>query len=379
MELIVGAKFIVKPNPTMSNSKQWTVIREQWTVRRRIAAGRTLRRCRLTTDHRPPTTAFTLVELLVVMTILAILASMVLFALASAQESARYDKTQATISKLNALIMAKYESYRTRRVPITIPAGANTGVAAQYRLDALRDLMRMEMPDRYSDITDDPVTYTDPSNPSTSPKISVPAVTRSYRKQITSTKTDQFENAECLYLLVTLGLGDPDIMEQFSPSEIGDTDGDGMLEFHDGWDRPINFLRWAPGFSSPLQPWNVNATDALGNATASPVYPTAHDPFDPLHIYKPASGEPFFNPAVPAANQVYPPLYPLIYSPGPDHISDIQDGGGSPAMQYSTTSPKNNPYATVSGGLLGAPTDLPSAFGPNDGVDNSIDNITNHE
>jgi len=51
------------------------------------------------------------------MTILGLLSSMVLFALASAQESARVAKTQSTINKLNALIMAKYDSYRTRRVP----------------------------------------------------------------------------------------------------------------------------------------------------------------------------------------------------------------------------------------------------------------------
>ena len=62
------------------------------------------------------------------MTILAILSSIVLFALAGVQESAREMKTRATINKLNALIMQKYESYRTRRVPANAQA-----VAAYYQ------------------------------------------------------------------------------------------------------------------------------------------------------------------------------------------------------------------------------------------------------
>ncbi len=45
-------------------------------------------------------------------------------------------ETRATIAKLNVLVMNKYESYRTRRVPITIPAGASTVAAATTRADS---------------------------------------------------------------------------------------------------------------------------------------------------------------------------------------------------------------------------------------------------
>ena len=115
--------------------------------------------------------AFTLVELLVVMTILGLLASMIMFALASASESARFAKTESTINKLNAIIMRKYDSYRTRRVPVDIIGVAKfkglvnmtatavpPRVAAQIRVDALRELMRMEMPDSFNDISDAPIT-----------------------------------------------------------------------------------------------------------------------------------------------------------------------------------------------------------------------------
>ena len=52
---------------------------------------------------------FTLVELLVAVTIVGILASIVLGALVSARSTARIAKTKATIAKLNNIMMSKYE------------------------------------------------------------------------------------------------------------------------------------------------------------------------------------------------------------------------------------------------------------------------------
>ncbi len=80
--------------------------------------------------------AFTLVELLITVSIIAILATMVMFAMFSAQEAARRQKTKALITKLNDIIMQRYDEYRTRRVPITIPMGALLPAAiAQLRLN----------------------------------------------------------------------------------------------------------------------------------------------------------------------------------------------------------------------------------------------------
>jgi hypothetical protein len=329
---------------------------------------------------------------------------MILFALSGAQESAKADKTRATINKLNSLVMAKYESYRTRRVPITIPRSVYidtiTGnpipkamqTAAGYRVDAIRDLMRMEMPDRITDIVDNPVTHSIAGD-TTSPLIPVPSVTIAYRANIPASVLpgEAYENAKCLYLLVSMGLDDPDVMSQFSDDEIVRDPNDGMRYFVDGWGQPIYFIRWAPGFNSPLQPWNVNGVDALGNTITAKTYPTTHDPLDPLRTHVPSdSSDPFFNPTT--STQVYPPLYPLIFSGGPDRITDIYATSNSPPFEYSKTSPyPNNPYVFVngswsSGGLFGMPSDLPSIFTPSnitnptgDGVDNSIDNITNQD
>jgi hypothetical protein len=85
-------------------------------------------------------------------------------------------------------------------------------------------------------------------------------------------------------------------MEQFTQAEIGDTNGNGWLEFLDGWGRPIHFLRWAPGFSAYS---DIQVADATNH----------HDPFDPLRVDKNAFQ-----------------LFPLIYSSGALADYDLFDG-----------------------------------------------------
>ena len=65
---------------------------------------------------------FTLVELLITISIIGIMASMILFAMFQAQETANVHKTRALILKLNTIIMRRYDEYRTRRVPYVFPS-----------------------------------------------------------------------------------------------------------------------------------------------------------------------------------------------------------------------------------------------------------------
>ncbi|MBX7168238.1 MAG: type II secretion system GspH family protein, partial [Pirellulales bacterium] len=62
--------------------------------------------------------AFTLVEMLVVITIIGILASLTLGALYVSGESAKRQRTISVVNKLHALLMQRYGSYLSRRVPI---------------------------------------------------------------------------------------------------------------------------------------------------------------------------------------------------------------------------------------------------------------------
>ena len=72
---------------------------------------------------------------------------------------------------------------------------------------------------------------------------------------------------------------------------VGDLDSDGAREFLDGWGRPIEFMRWAPGL--PPQLTSIQVPNATTN----------HDPCDLSD---------------PPADSTAFALFPLIYSSGPD-------------------------------------------------------------
>ncbi|MGD0384148.1 MAG: type II secretion system protein, partial [Thermoguttaceae bacterium] len=127
-------------------SGQWAVGHPEGTRRRETASG-FVRNSAFSMQH----SAFTLVELLVTIAIISILAGISLGAIRYARHAAVEAKTKATIAKLNDLVMRRYESYITRRVPIDT-TGMNPRNAARLRYLALLDLMRMEMPERTYDI-----------------------------------------------------------------------------------------------------------------------------------------------------------------------------------------------------------------------------------
>lgn len=219
---------------------------------------------------RPSRRGVTLVELLITMTIMAIIAAAVLGTAAAAIESGREKKTRSLIAKIHTLLMEHYASYETRRIPLhatytdSIAAsftGAEYGRAkADCRLLALRELQKYEMPDRWNDILSDPLMFTIQDVP----------LANKYRDAYygdgTNLASTNWQGAECLYLVVMKATGEGEAASLFSKQDIGDVDGDGRNEFIDGWGRPISWLRWPSGFS--------RTSLMTGDATAD------HDPFD---------------------------------------------------------------------------------------------------
>jgi prepilin-type N-terminal cleavage/methylation domain-containing protein len=113
--------------------------------------------------HLPTRIAFTLTELLVVIAIIGILASSVLFAMWGAMEMAREARTRTQITKLNELLMTRWNSYRTRAISVDRDLESlSENVRQAIRNDPSRDAGNppepvarpdaFEMPDRREDV-----------------------------------------------------------------------------------------------------------------------------------------------------------------------------------------------------------------------------------
>ncbi len=346
-------------------------------------------------NERQTRRGFTLVELLVTVTVIGIIVAMAMGALMTAQETAREQRTRAVISKLHTQLMSRWETYQTRRLPMPQFSGQAPGQYAIERLKAQRELMRLELPERWSDVTD-------PNNPGDPVIIStlteMPALSEAYLRRYNSNTLNgqpiqpsvEFEDAECLYMIVSMGSDDSMSGPRINPSDIADTDQDGMPEFVDGWRRPIRFLRWAPGFlpgppynwqSSPqgLPPGMTGTGDAALTDLQTGNWVDDHDPFDPMRLDSPGST---VLPAV-LANDPWRGyrLMPLIFSAGSDGIQGIARAVQNVTFDYSATTPlANDPYSksadnsTALTRMMGSPYDEEG----NDGNYEHLDNITNH-
>jgi prepilin-type N-terminal cleavage/methylation domain-containing protein len=259
---------------------------------------------------------FTLIELLVVMFIITILASLILGVAALAAQTARENSSRHTVERLHTLLTEFYGTFKTRRIQLrddNTPTSGQQGIltqlknefsnpsqrgqaTAEARLYALREMMLLDMPDRWSDVLLNDIGSGSPSSVASSP-FYLQARTelsnvylRRYLGLVGRTNTitgqpntaddiRQNQGAECLYMIITLACGEGEARAQFGEHSIGDTDGDGAPEFLDGWGHPIDFLRWAPGFDSQIE-MNSNDLAALNASDVKTKIAKDHDPFD---------------------------------------------------------------------------------------------------
>lgn len=208
--------------------------------------------------------AFTLMEMLVVIALLVTLMGMGAAGMRVADNMSKETRTRSTIQKLNQFVMEKYASYQYRRVP----------GKGKTRLDYLYDMMRNEMPDHWQEVT------------SYSPERIIQANKKTHNAELAS--------AELLYQIV---MGLPEAESAFSSMEIADTDGNGLNEFVDGWGNPICFVRWPAGHCNGYN--NVTISKIQNDSTPNP--------FDIQNLKG-------------GANYA---VFPLIYSCGPDRQPGI--------------------------------------------------------
>lgn len=300
--------------------------------------------------------AFTLIELMLVMGMMAILAAAIGMALAQAMEQGRVARTQAQIARIHSLLMSRFDSYRTRTIRLPNGYFAPTATAefrAKKRLEILREIMRLEMPQCIGDIvlihptTELPVLNALPNRYYMPPTSAYPSYSNSYFQRVQSHPS--FVNggaieSECLYLILsTIEDGDTNGLDFLLPNEIGDTDGDGVPEILDSWGRPLMFIRWAPGYVNNLALNPIPVSTLLQNGTDP-------DQFDFLKADKRATFA----------------LYPLIFSVGPD--------GGIGLATCANNHDASDPFIHLDAPYP-TPIGLPMPVG---GDEHWHDNITNH-
>ncbi len=241
--------------------------------------------------------AFTLVEVMVVLVLIAILSSMVMTAVQGVTQNARLARTRSILAVIDSVLQEQYESYKYRPLAVVIPdlnkPLPGDGIfsfqlmpseAARVRLNMVRDLQRMELPDRINDIATINGNTVAMNLPASLTAVAYPVMERNgrmqrgddstrrqfpvnwfngafgknvpsrfaaYYRRVRPTWTPEHQGSECLYLILSNSfVGGSSALDAIPPSNIGDTDNDGMPEILDGWERPIEFVRWPNGFGS---------------------------------------------------------------------------------------------------------------------------------
>ncbi len=332
-------------------------------------------------------TGFTLVELLVTISIIAVLASLVLVGLAGVQETARRDRTRAQIAKIDSMIGEKWESFRTRRLPLVLPPNLPLNEREMLRVEAMRALMVMELPDSRREVRDALTSTPNSSlwlayrraarrflinkhrlNESSTPLASTPQ----FNNIINQYWSDNQESAECLYLILSQIFEDDQAALEFFPErERGDVDNDGMPEIIDAWGTPIRFIRWAPGIT-PYENFNFSAFSnrypAVPGIPGTPQDSETPDPLNPRQVMRVSGGV-----GVAPPNRVLYALYPLILSAGSDKVADIEFGG----VQSLPPQLALDPYFSYNMPQIAAPIGF--HFDKNEnGKAEYLDNISNH-
>lgn len=247
---------------------------------------------------------FTLIEILVVLGIIAFLASILGVTISGFLTSAKEAQTQATLKKIDGLIIERqqaltqfYDSREFRKrvnaVHDRLKDGDPTnGVSPLFELArdfseiiGKKELLRESLPQRFVEMVDEQDATgafvaggdgipdqiqrdqvygvvqwgVDPSDSVNKPwgdsnGDGIPNAGDTFHSRET-------ESAELLYLALTrfeqYGLP-PASVDDFKTSEIADTDGDGIPEFVDGWGQPLRFYRWPTRLIKPFGLYGID-------------------------------------------------------------------------------------------------------------------------
>ena len=197
---------------------------------------------------------FTVVELLIVISIMTLLAAMALTVIYGAHQKAKVSRTKSQIARINEYLQYRWDEYDVRILPYRVTT-TDRETLRGVRADAILELIRAEMPHDF-----DYVGTTGGQFPSTefisyynslgAPWDTIddqlamrrPSVYRRYTATAPASWTDTNEQAECLYMILrSIMILDQSGVEHLHNDEVGDTDNDGMLEVLDAFGEPMEF------------------------------------------------------------------------------------------------------------------------------------------
>ena len=351
---------------------------------------------------------FTLIELLVVISIMALLTAMFVVVMARTTENARVAGTRTLIRLLDSALQDRIEGFRSANLRTvatrTFPSlsGSPELAEALYR----NIVFRSTFPQRYQDLYG----YDGQATPTTdnAPLFSV------VRTKLNQPVTDLERNvssSELLYLILTEGesYGVPSLnLDGIDARYVADTDGDGLMEFVDGWGNQIRFYNFPTGLLRPSgnlpllmgQPISVSnytlarvlirslpplPLDMSNNPTSLPgnlanySHPLNADPLDPLGEIEIAinAGVMFPAPTLNATRfqQQFHPLNtfstPLIVSAGADERLGLYEPNLFALSKGANPSSSSMPQTT---NVLDRLAVVDPSF-----VDDLYDNLTNQQ
>lgn len=306
--------------------------------------------------HHLRRAGFSLIEVLVSITIMVIVISFIVSFLGTTGSAAREASTRATIAKLDSLLQARYrqmvDSFNDQeRKSLNRNEWTNINYAASNYLGgsepaaAKKALVKLNryrgaFPQRSGDFG---ILGGSDVNPNASLwPASVPA-----------SHTAATESIELLYLILTKGGGtgaEAQIADSINPRHIKDTDGDGLMEFVDDWGNPLRFYLSPTRLIRPGGPYTLPTSQQYSLAKSMiaslPPLPSSatdftslfnQDPLDPrgaLRLTNPFPASPgtgdrhFYNPIATFEQNYHTPdtwFAPLIVSCGADEALGLED------------------------------------------------------
>ncbi len=201
--------------------------------------------------------AFTLIELLLVMSIIAILSALGASVLASAEQDALESRSKAGIERISMVLNRKFEANTYRILPARLPGGSTPAEVRQFRDQAMAEFLRVEFPFVFDHVNESEV-FPQNQGPLGGPLTLVgqympanarPQISSRYFSRLEGTPggvvaaTEENQSAELLHAILSLNFdefGQP-LSAVLHEREIGDTDGDGFFEVLDAFGDPLDF------------------------------------------------------------------------------------------------------------------------------------------